>query len=248
MAMEQRFKGEMEARMNTSPGYRKGAEDILRKLQSGGVPQVDFFFQGDRHEPDIYEAAFVLELLVAGETGGLAGALIPVGSTPSADAEYLTNGRKLEALPPPFKATVWEPTTYEADGSLSWSEPVLFGTGILGLSDRQDITCLPRRGVSLEIGTTNASTTWWHLWQERMLARWPYGRDVISVHWCLGDFLRGETVAMRPEEREEWEALMARGTQWTQAWGSDGAPVIDRLLTFGEQMDFALGSLPYSRA
>lgn len=128
-------------------------------------------------------------------SGDVAQVQISAGGTPGEDADRAGNQALLAGLLGPFTAEVDAYQNCEdADGVLSWSEPILMevatGVGLVGPdgATRPEIVVreIPPGSAPLEIGTTFASNTLMHLRRERKVARWPYGHDRIRLLVAVG--------------------------------------------------------------
>ena len=121
--------------------------------------------------------------------------LTTFGATPLRDADRAANAKALAELPRPFIADVdLDQNCADSDGHLRWVEPIRVevSTGI-PYSDpcgHEQPLILVRTiepgSVPLEIGTTHASNTLFHLRCDRGVARWPYGHDRINLFVKLG--------------------------------------------------------------
>lgn len=113
-------------------------------------------------------------------SGRVAKLTVPVDAVPSRDAARTENEAKLTAgLPDEFTAEIYEGTSHDGDGLLSWPQgtamPWIDGYGNQSTAK----ICDWADSAPLEIGHTDASRTWLHLMDYGMVARWPYGSQDI---------------------------------------------------------------------
>ncbi len=164
--------------------------DIRRKLRSDFYDDPNWIFQHYRGEvslSDAYGFTVIWSRLAAGK---ILHVDIKVGHTPSPDRCVDFNQSKLRRLPHPFSASVWSDKE-PGDGRLRWSEAIRLTRWETRDEDPEhDLYELEMRAadsVALEIGTTSAPTTWYHIFMRGGgVARWPYGSDYIRL------FLRNE--------------------------------------------------------
>lgn len=148
------------------------------------------------HWPYEQVAAFALvhSDLMSGDVADVQ--LTTFGHAPSPDRERSANAAALADLPRPFIAEVdMGQNGGDADGRLRWVEPIRVevSTGV-PFTDPcghtgpvPAIRTIPPGSVPLEIGTTMASNTLFHLRRDRGVARWPYGHDLIRLFVSVGE-------------------------------------------------------------
>lgn len=137
--------------------------------------------------------------------GWLLRCTIGVGAEPYADAEMPRNDELLRNLPAPFTAEAWGGKEQE-DGLLRWSEPIRCEklTFVDGKPNVEIVMVDPKPGMAaLEIGSTQGSKSWSHLFYETGLARWPYGQKAITL------FLLTDDSPMRQYQRKSLESPTA---------------------------------------
>jgi hypothetical protein len=111
-------------------------------------------------------------------SGRVARCRVEVGQKPSADADRVLNAFALDQAADPFTAELdVEQNNGDADGSVSWSEPITLNRGFGG----DLVTVDPLRDAPLEVGYTCASRTWLHLFEGGSVAHWPYGQTWLWV-------------------------------------------------------------------
>jgi hypothetical protein len=112
---------------------------------------------------------------------------------PASDAHRAANARVLSEIPPPFTVDLDmdQNCSPDGDGVLRWTDTIhAQRSDGIGVVDDDGLT-RPRfepyevgaaaGGVPLEVGSTKASVTLWHLARSRGVARWPYGSTVLTV-------------------------------------------------------------------
>lgn len=119
-------------------------------------------------------------LLSANTAGWLRMQYVEVGAEPGLDSDREGNRAKLANLPLGFTATVYDHLSHEGDGWLTIPDD-------LGVRNDSGVQAVPGddrvswEGAPIEIGSTSASRTWWHLAQCGIVARWPFECDRIYV-------------------------------------------------------------------
>ncbi len=136
---------------------------------------------------------------------------------PGRDRDVADNNDKLAALSGPFNAEFWG-GTYENDGYLRWSAELQAG---VASHDGRRLMPVSSRQVPLEVGTTSFVRTLCHLYQERGLARWPYGVGELRVIVWVGPPPRLDTPYL--PWRESAASVAATGTPATSRWPRTGA-------------------------
>jgi hypothetical protein len=152
----------------------------------------DSIHQGYRNDDfSLEQIAAFIHVHAAIMDGDVAVATIETGGAiPAADSERTSNAERLAGLPAPLSATVdLDQHCADSDGLLWWTRPIRMSisTGIPyiqpcgGKAPLDMRRYIEPRHVPLEIGTTKASVTLFHLMRDRGVARWPYGHDRIVV-------------------------------------------------------------------
>lgn len=159
--------------------------DTLKKVRRNEIPRwfVDFVVQRYRGELDIYDAFALLELHSRWLARCLGFAHIEVGKRPASNREQELNTRRLKMLPFPFEGSVSGSLHDDYDGSIRWSEPIIFSffcdENCAGC-ERCRISVQPDSAI-LEVGTTASSRTLVHFVERVFLARWPYNHETVYV-------------------------------------------------------------------
>lgn len=104
--------------------------------------------------------------------------VIHIGHTPFKDEFREENRQILSTLEHPLYASL--NPTHGKDGSLKWKESRLFQRTINKKGDTEKKMIEPS-SVCLEVGSTNACTTFWHVFYENGVARWPYNQEYITI-------------------------------------------------------------------
>jgi hypothetical protein len=147
---------------------KKWVEIVFQKLHQQNITMSD--------------AAVFASIWTEIHLGNLLTLQIPIGRRPSSDDQLQTNSDALETLPLPFSCELWG-RNFEQDGLLEWNVSIQAGSSKAGEA------LLPMEisnGKSpLEIGSTESSTTFSHLKQNRCLARWPYCHNFVTLLYLL---------------------------------------------------------------
>jgi hypothetical protein len=162
-------------------------QHIIRRYHEGldaaffNKDWVDVVYQHpDRDRCTLTDAAVFAALWTAIQLGNLLSLRIPLGRTPFSDEELLANNAALQALPPHFGATLWG-RNFEQDGVLEWNVPIQMARSKVG--EPLVPTEVQPSKSPLEVGYTDAPTTFSHLRSNRGLARWPYGHAFLTLLW-----------------------------------------------------------------
>lgn len=134
---------------------------------------LDSIFQSSVDFPDIYVAYCFAMIDAWIQTGKVLTARLDVGYEPLPDKEIKANNAILQTLPWPFHAEFMGARSAQDrdDGYLKWTEPIEFGQ-VIHTGEEVIETRSPRQ-VALEVGTTKADRTIYHI-REGGVARWPY--------------------------------------------------------------------------
>lgn len=100
-------------------------------------------------------------------------AKIRVGETPVGDAETDENNRRLEKISKPFSARFWGGYA-DYDGEVSWEETIVLKGG-------GEYVAVPPGWAPLEVGYTDAATSYSHLFYTGFLARWAYDDKCVYL-------------------------------------------------------------------
>jgi len=185
--------------------HERNALGMLARLEaaSGGLETLADYRHGlrDRRWPDAYvdaigqvfrcrPASWPAEQIAAFAvvhgwitTGRIAVVTIKGASGPGADACREDNAAELAELPKPFRADLnMTQNCADDDGTMTWDEPVMANVaGSLALIPPATVP------VPLEVGTSDPSRTFLHVFQEGGVARWAYGQHEIWILVNLGD-------------------------------------------------------------
>jgi len=126
-------------------------------------------------ESSLITALTMLRILPLYFEGDLVIIRIPFGEQAQADDDIEGNQLRLNRLPKGYSGTFWGGKGYH-DGQFSWE-----GKLRVEVPRRNGHVILKPGSVPLEVGTTNGSTTFMHLYQCWGLARWPYHHDFITL-------------------------------------------------------------------
>lgn len=164
-------------RVQAEPLYAAVIADYSRRLRDGFYAHADWY--GQYYYPPDAVAASVFAFLHTDEAlGNIVFCQIYVGSDPSGDSHVEENNQKLSKLPSGFSAKFFGGLA-DCDGWLRWDRPIELNA-ITG-EGKEIKKILPPGDAPLEVGYTNFETTYVHLWGERILARWPYGSEWITL-------------------------------------------------------------------
>jgi len=166
-----------------------------RNLRAGDVydPELVNAIGQERGHPTSWTAAQVAtfgRIYVDVMGGRVAHVGIYVGGGPYADRARAKNAARLSAAASPFVATLdMEQNGHTGDGWLRWTEPISLhkSTGLPYIEpDGSELplyipTAVAPGSVPLEVGTSKASVTYWHLRLHGGVARWPYGSNWIRL-------------------------------------------------------------------
>jgi hypothetical protein len=153
---------------NLSPEY--GAHLMKKIGERDGGEVWDCIHQSPRVPFDCYAMNVFLRCVCASMRDELFMTQVVVGESPCRDVDYIENQKLLCNLPDGFKADVWESSSgNEQDGRLYVPDDISVGGRRL------------HETMPLEIGSTDAFTTWFHLIRNGCVARWPYNHKEITL-------------------------------------------------------------------
>lgn len=167
-----------ESYLLSNDGGGRVLAECLKMMRDRQYSDLDSIHQRSAHlEHTIYDAYAFCQMRILVASSDVLRFTIDVGCEPSSDCQIDLNNAALSDLPVPFTA-VFRPEAgrgAKSDGHLKWDKKIMAfaydGTGI-----QVDPISVP-----LEVGTTLASRTLVHVYQDRGVARWPYGSDKIYV-------------------------------------------------------------------
>jgi hypothetical protein len=147
--------------------------DIYLKLVRGFYDEniVDAIFQKSRGNIDIYDAYSFAKVWAMLQSGDCFLVPIQVADTPYPDKEKEKNQKVFKTLPPPFGAEFVGGWGY-SDGSFFWDDTIFV--------DTNDKT-MPPGVVPLEVGSTAAEVTYFHIIDEGGVARLPYASNIVYL-------------------------------------------------------------------
>lgn len=178
--MQKGAKQGIQIRLKEDPEYSKLVSEVLCKMCSGFWPQdyLDSVFQKfERFEYNLFDAAFFIEIDLGIRSGQILRTIIDLGKEPMADKMLEENLASFKSLPSPFYGSIWCGTA-DSDGDLGWKNDIK----CVQLNKGEEVVKVVQpRKVPLEIGYTEAFTSWAHLGREGGLARWPYSSKQIHL-------------------------------------------------------------------
>ena len=132
-------------------------------------------------------------------------------SEPYPDKDKESNNKILQDLPRPFFGEFWGGKGAGGDGSLFAKRPIVLEAPAMYYKDKKKILYNLKGGVTLEIGSTSASTTGFTLMQQKRLARFPYNHKKIGL-FIFKDFIRKEDIIKEIKyTKKEIETLKGQG-------------------------------------
>lgn len=179
----------MYSNMTTARGWLKRNDNEFTQNNVFG----QLFWKQPLDEIELDSLAQILSWM---EEGLLTACVIQVGETPGADKdEDGANQQALENLPDGFTGVWGGGGNADDDGYIEFHKPINLNLIIAGVEHR---TTLSPDSIyyhaPLEVGYTLYSTSFWHLFESGMLARWPYDSEFIYLLHYSGK-LAGEFVS-----------------------------------------------------
>lgn len=168
------------------PEEAAAAYTVLAKMRNGEYDQdfVDIVVQKMRNDYDITDAFYFGKVLAGYMKGEIYTIAIEIEDVPSKDSQIEKNQEKLNKLPYPFKAKFLpvQGAGMNSDGDLSWEENVEL------LNNFEKQLKLGNSIIPLEVGFTDACTTYFHLYTYGdSMARWIYdSKKVYLLHRKTG--------------------------------------------------------------
>lgn len=194
----------IDHQLETSKGLAPVLYDVLRKMRSGFYDQswVDVVVQKHYDSAyDIYDAWVFANVHTLVGIGDILYTVVGVGATPGGNNSIEENNNKLwgvsaerilvnerdepvrRFVPGMFRAKFipsYGATGSDGDGYIEWTRKITMGSINPETGERNRRSFPPGQAL-LEVGSTKATTTWLHLHQSRMLARWPYDSEYIYI-------------------------------------------------------------------
>ena len=183
MNYHENMKRAIDRQMTDEPDWASIYYRTLKRLERGFYDQewVDVIFQGQEGNViNIYDAAFFGQPWILMGRGELLYCKAQVGQPPGSDDDIEGNNNKLKNLPQPFRATFSPGKGPDiGDGQLYWDEDIEIGMEKGGKHFGPIV--IGRGQATLQVGMTEATTTWYILNHQRFLARWPYYSEWIYL-------------------------------------------------------------------
>lgn len=180
----------MRQAIEEDPRWVSVISDCMQRLGSGFYPQdfVNAIFQShslhNRHV-DMDDAFIFAKVWCFYIKGQIYRIDIPIGELPGKNKDIEGNNRILSTLPPYLQSKFIPETGMAADddGYFKWKIPLDF---LCEIDD--EVRTIPPRSIPLEVGSTNAVQTYYHLFIHSGVARWPYGSDNIMLLYASKEF------------------------------------------------------------
>ena len=156
------------------------ASEILYKLRTGFYKNSDWFGQYFNDDFITIADAYTFGTLHYWACSGkLMFTRVYLNISPNADIDTEWNGNALRNLPRPFSGIYEGGRNEDDDGLIFWNEPInLNAFDMDGIEHRK---ILQPGSCPLEVGTTTFIRTYFHLYQQITLARWPYNSKEIII-------------------------------------------------------------------
>jgi hypothetical protein len=164
-----------------------GAIDVVRRalwcddLACAHAVELPVFSQMHGYTP-IEQLWMLAQLWSCVGSGRVRRAAFSVGATPLSDREAAGNTALLRSglEERDFRVEVFASRGgRDDDGTIEWTVPLEVLTPDEVKSGQSPSAVLSPGEAPLEIGYTHASRTFWHLWQEGVVWRWPYGSELV---------------------------------------------------------------------
>ena len=165
--------------MQNHPGLMNDILTFSDMLAEGKYPNYVWFGQVFRTDFEYWNILTFARLQTMKMTGELVFAQLEIGYQPLFDIREKENESILNNnINEYFRAKVVGGNG-DNDGTLSWSESI----ELRGENENGDeiSLVLPPGSCSLEIGMTEFETTYYHLFTNYVVARWPYERDYVVL-------------------------------------------------------------------
>lgn len=193
MLLRDQLHAQLERRFASDPESAALADDAYARLRSGFYDRsfVRVFFHMFYVKPMTRADAYVFALLHGAIFHGvLHVGVIDVGAPPGRDDDDVGNNAKLRALQPTGFAAEFAPAVHGApedgDGFVWWNNPITVAQYAPdGTASPVEIDPM---SVALEVGYTDVTTTFRHVWYEQGLARWPYDDTRMWLLFQAPDF------------------------------------------------------------
>jgi hypothetical protein len=162
------------------------ARDLNHKEGHWHPDLVDIVVQGEGGRYDIHDAycyavflGFLTRRKVAFRTFGTDG-------PPARDREKEQNDAIFRGLDPesPFFGE-FHGGAGDSDGVFGWRKPIEMYLIAPDTPEEYEVIEVPPTILPLEVGTTMGSRTLLHLMEDRGIARWPYGHDILHCFYVV---------------------------------------------------------------
>ncbi|MCH7638171.1 MAG: hypothetical protein IH855_01705 [Bacteroidetes bacterium] len=170
------------------PGWGSVLGEIVSRMNTGYYDQalVDTVVQNyDEKAPyTVYEAYCFGSIMTDLSVGRILKAEIQLEGFPGPNEHVEHNQSLLDDLPAPFYG-VFHGNMDDSDGHVEWSIPLQFGQAVPDAGIRTGK--VPACKVPLEVGTTHAWTTWYHLAFNLGVARVPYNSNRMTIMFRVSE-------------------------------------------------------------
>jgi len=182
-----------------SPEFIPVYIDYLEKMKAGFFKNLSVFGQHFRGF-DLVDAMIFSRLHTRMCNGEILSAEIEVGHEPVADRYEKENNEFLKSLPYPFSAKFLNGPGGYCDGWFYWEKPVFVGVKKPDDDKIIEEQLMPRY-CQLEVGYTQLSRTFFHLFEEGCLARWPYHSNIITLLYHNTQTEKKEKLRYMPDDK-----------------------------------------------
>lgn len=164
---------EIEQHPEIIPEYAK----LLIEMQSGAYEFMSVFGQPHRREINLEDALVFHRIYRWLKAGDLFLHRVFIGEGAKQNRFTKSINDTLATLPYPYKASFDGNGDY--DGRFEWLSSIVFETDTISIC--QDTIEIKPVWAPLEVGSTDFETTFFHLLQFGVLARWPYHDFSITI-------------------------------------------------------------------
>ena len=170
------------------PGSGSVLGEIASRMNAGYYNQalIDTVVQNyDEKAPyTVYEAYCFGSIMADLGEGRVLMAEIPLNNMAQPNENVEANQKLLAGLPAPFYG-VFHGNMADSDGHIGWSRPLRLGQAVPDGDIRAGK--VPACRIPLEVGTTHAWTTWYHLAFNLGVARIPYNSKKMTIMFRVGE-------------------------------------------------------------
>ena len=205
---EQALDAHIESLLAKDPQWSEFLTQVQRRMNGGAFSDVDDVVQYAAivRKPYTYADAYVMaNIHGALYEHKIARLTITMPLTAPPDKNLEAVAEVFQGKMAPFVLEMWGGYG-DQDGILSWDRPVRAylpgyepteASGSYQQSQQVQQIRLPPGHIPLEVGSTLASRSWFHLLQDGGLARWPYESNEIHVYVVLQNLIDSEMYAGR---------------------------------------------------